>query len=84
MLKLSTLTPSILRNYKATISYKVMQISYKAIIKAIIRQTVTLEKPLITTNFKTASICYQYAFTIVQLSIYTTIMQGLITTFIKA
>ena len=58
MLKLLILTPSISKDYKATISCKVMQISYKAIIKAIIRQTVILEKPLITTNFKTASICY--------------------------
>ena len=58
MLKLSILIPNIFKNYKAIISYKVMQISYKAIIKAIIKQTITLEKPLITTNFKTASICY--------------------------
>ena len=58
MLRLSTLTFSISKNYKAIVSCKVMQISYKVIIKAIIRQTVTLERLLITTNFKIASICY--------------------------
>ena len=58
MLRLSILTSSIPRNYKAIISYKVMQISYKAIIKAIIKQTITLKRLLITTNFKTASIYY--------------------------
>ena len=58
MLRLLTLTFSISKDYKAIISCKVMQISYKAIIKAIIRQTVILKRLLITTNFKIASIYY--------------------------